>query len=196
MNRIWQPVFGALLAAALPAATAAQDNDAAELAEARAIVAVIYPPAERDAMMRTMLEQFAGQLKQSVPLDIAAFGDPGLSAIVEKFQNNVVGLVMPTVQAHLPKIIEATAVAYTHEFDLAELRDIHAFAETPAGRRYLSRQTALVGDPAVAEVNTAYLRDIQLLAAAKQAEFREELLAYFAKHPEVARKVAEATAAQ
>ena len=196
MNRIWQPVFGALLAAALPAATAAQDNDAAELAEARAIVAVIYPPADRDAMMRTMLEQFAGQLKQSVPLDIAAFGDPGLSAIVEKFQDNVVGLVMPTVQAHLPKIIEATAVAYTHEFDLAELRDIHAFAETPAGRRYLSRQTALVGDPAVAEVNTAYLRDIQLLAAAKQAEFREELLAYFAKHPEVARKVAEATAAQ
>jgi len=196
MNRIWQPVFGALLAAALPAAAAAQDNDAAELAEARAIVAVIYPPAERDAMMRTMLEQFAGQLKQSVPLDIAAFGDPGLSAIVEKFQDNVVGLVMPTVQAHLPKIIEATAVAYTHEFDLAELRDIHAFAETPAGRRYLSRQTALVGDPAVAEVNTAYLRDIQLLAAAKQAEFREELLAYFAKHPEVARKVAEATAAQ
>lgn len=196
MNRIWQPVLGALLAAALPAAAAAQDNDAAELAEARAIVAVIYPPAERDAMMRTMLEQFAGQLKQSVPLDIAAFGDPGLSAIVEKFQDNVVGLVMPTVQAHLPKIIEATAVAYTHEFDLAELRDIHAFAETPAGRRYLSRQTALVGDPAVAEVNTAYLRDIQLLAAAKQAEFREELLAYFAKHPEVARKVAEATAAQ
>ena len=196
MNRIWQPVLGALLAAALPAAAAAQDNDAAELAEARAIVAVIYPPAERDAMMRTMLEQFAGQLKQSVPLDIAAFGDPGLSAIVEKFQDNVVGLVMPTVQAHLPKIIEATAVAYTHEFDLAELRDIHAFAETPAGRRYLSRQTALVGDPAVAEVNTAYLRDIQLLAAAKQAEFREELLAYFTKHPEVARKVAEATAAQ
>ena len=196
MNRIWQPVLGALLAAALPAAAAAQDNDAAELAEARAIVAVIYPPAERDAMMRTMLEQFAGQLKQSVPLDIAAFGDPGLSAIVEKFQDNVVGLVMPTVQAHLPKIIEATAVAYTHEFDLAELRDIRAFAETPAGRRYLSRQTALVGDPAVAEVNTAYLRDIQLLAAAKQAEFREELLAYFAKHPEVARKVAEATAAQ
>ena len=196
MNRIWQPVLGALLAAALPAAAAAQDNDAAELAEARAIVAVIYPPADRDAMMRTMLEQFAGQLKQSVPLDIAAFGDPGLSAIVEKFQDNVVGLVMPTVQAHLPKIIEATAVAYTHEFDLAELRDIHAFAETPAGRRYLSRQTALVGDPAVAEVNTAYLRDIQLLAAAKQAEFREELLAYFAKHPEVARKVAEATAAQ
>lgn len=196
MNRIWQPVFGALLAAALPAAAAAQDNDAAELAEARAIVAVIYPPAERDAMMRTMLEQFAGQVRQSVPLDVAAFGDPGLSAIVEKFQDNVVGLVMPTVQAHLPKIIEATAVAYTHEFDLAELRDIHAFAETPAGRRYLSRQTALVGDPAVAEVNTAYLRDIQLLAAAKQAEFREELLAYFAKHPEVARKVAEATAAQ
>jgi hypothetical protein len=196
MNRIWRPVLGALLAAALPAAAAAQDNDAAELAEARAIVAVIYPPADRDAMMRTMLEQFAGQVRQSVPLDVAAFGDPGLSAIVEKFQDNVVGLVMPTVQAHLPKIIEATAVAYTHEFDLAELRDIRAFAETPAGRRYLSRQTALVGDPAVAEVNTAYLRDIQLLAASKQAEFREELLAYFAKHPEVARKVAEASAGQ
>ena len=193
MKGIWGPVFGALLAVAVPASAAAQDGDAAELAEARAIVAIMFPPAEREQTMRTLMDQLMSQVKQSSAIDFAAFGDPGLTAIVTQFQDSVVGLLMPTVQAHLPRIFEATAVAYTHEFDLAELREIHAFAATPAGGHYLSRSAAMVGDPAVAEVNTAYFHEIQSIAAAKQSEFREQLLAYFTAHPEIARKVAEAT---
>ena len=196
MKKVLAPVLGALLVAAFPSCAAAQDNDAAELAEARAIMAIMFPPAERDEMMRTLIEQFSGQVKQAAPFDSATVGDAGLSTMLTQFQDNMIGLIMPTVQAHLPKIIEATAVAYTHEFDLAELKEIHAFAETPVGRHYLSRSTALVGDPAVAEVNTAYLRDVQQIVLAKQGEFRDQLLAYFTAHPDVAAKVVKASRQQ
>lgn len=193
MKRIWQPVLGALLVAALPSAAAAQDSDAAELVEARAIVTIMFPPAEREQTIRTLIEQLTSQVRQAIPSDMAAIGDPGLTKMVEQYQDNVVGLLMPTVQAHLPKILDATAVAYTHEFDLAELQNIHAFAETPAGRHYLSRSAALLGDPAVAEVNTAYIREIQAIAATKQEEFRAQIVAYLTAHPDVARKVTEVT---
>jgi hypothetical protein len=193
MKRFWQPILGALLVATVPAAAAAQDDAAAELAEAHEIIAIMYPAAERDQMVRTMIEQFAGQIGQAVPLDKDAFGDPALAKMVEQYRDGMVGLVLPTVQAHLPKILEATALAYTHEFDLAELREIRAFAQTPAGRHYLSRSLALIGDPAIAEVNTAYMREVQALGATKQAEFREQVRTYFKAHPEAARKVFEAS---
>jgi hypothetical protein len=191
MKRIWGAVLGALLAVAVPAA--AQNDEAAELVEARAIVAVMFPPTERDQMFRTMIEQLIGQMEQAAPFDITSIGDPALTKMVAQFRDSMMESVMPIVQAHLPRILDASAVSYTHEFDLAELRDIRAFAETPAGRHYLSRSTALLGDPAVAEANTAYMREIQALAAVRQGDFREEVRDYFEAHPEVARKVAEAT---
>ncbi len=192
MKWIWRPVLGALLVAAPPATAQAQEPDPAELAEARAIVAVMFPPDERDQMIQTLIEQIASQLEQVTPFDVESFGDAGLTNMVANFRAELVGVIMPTVQTHLPKILEATATAYTNEFDLAELRDIRAFSETPSGRRYLSRSTALVGDPAVAEANTVYFRAIRTIAEAKQAEFTEQLRAYFTKYPELARRVAEA----
>ena len=196
MMRTWGPVLGALIAIAAPGAAAAQVDDAAELAEAHAIVGIMFPPAQRDETMRTLIEQVAGQLRQAFPADFAKIGDPGLTAMMTQFRASLLEAMMPTVQAHMPRMFEATAIAYTHEFDLGELREIHAFAETPAGRHYLSRSAALIGDPAVAEANTAYFRDIQDLVATEQAEFTEQLTAYFTKHPDVARKVTEATGAQ
>ncbi len=160
-------------------------------------MAIMFPPAERDQMMRTLIEQFSGQVKQAAPLDSATVGDAGLSTMLTQFQDNMIGLVMPTVQAHLPKIIEATAVAYTHEFDLAELKEILTLsrgllpASTTCRARPLSSATRLV-----AEVNTAYLRDVQQIVLAKQSEFRDQLLAYFQAHPDVAAKVVKASRQQ
>src|SRR5690606_10775689 len=138
MRWIWRPALGALLVAAPPATAQAQEPDPAELAEARAIVAVMFPPDERDQMIQTLIEQIASQLEQVTPFDVESFGDAGLTNVVANFRAELVGVIMPTVQTHLPKILEATATAYTNEFDLAELRDIRAFSETPSGRRYLS----------------------------------------------------------
>jgi hypothetical protein len=175
-----------------PGSAAAQDNDAAELAEARAIVGVAFPPTERDQMMRSLIQQFASQVEAADPMQVEAIGDPGLTKLIGDFRGKMLDDMMPLVKGHLPKILEATAVAYTHEFDLAELKEMHAFAETPTGRHYLSRSSALIADPAVAEVNTAYIRDLQTLAATKKAELKDQLMAYLKAHPAVAMKVADA----
>lgn len=196
MKRIWRAGLGALLLATLPAPSAAQETDPAELAEARAIVGVIFPPEERDQMMQGLIEQVAGQIEQAMPVDVGSLGDPELTALIKQYRAGMLDLIMPTVRAHLPNIIEATAVAYTREFDLAELRDIRAFAETPSGRRYLSRSTALISDPAVAEANTAYFRELQAVAAPYEAEFRQRMTSYLTEHPEVARKITAASRAR
>lgn len=182
-------VASGLLAAALASGTAmAQGSEAAEIAEARAIIGAVMPPEQRNAMVEQVINQLTGQLADSLDLD--KLGDPGLLALFTDYRKDLIVAFMPKVRENLPKIAEAMAVAYTHEFSLAELKDIHAFADTPAGRHYLSRSAAIIGDPTVAAVNTAHMRELQIVAAPKMAEFKKRVLAYFEAHPEVAKKIA------
>lgn len=180
------PASAAAAQAAPPAPATA--GDAAKLAEAHAIIAVMFPPAERKRMMDKLLTQLSAQFSAGFP---AAFmTDPGLKAIVDDFMARAHGRQLAVLQKHMPSIFEATAIAYTHEFSLAELKDIHAFAETPAGRHYLSRATALIGDPAVANANKALIVDAQALTKSMLPELKEKLVAYVKAHPDVAAKIA------
>lgn len=167
---------GGPAAAEEPAQVAAPAIDEAELAEARAIMDIVFPPAEREETFGVLMEQTLDQFRGSLPLDDA---DPGLRDILDRYLDRVPARLAPTLRAHLPLIIEATAVAYTNEFTLEELRDIHAFARSPSGKRYLQRSTALMGDPAVAAANTAYFTDVMAVDGEMRRELVEELNAYF-----------------
>jgi hypothetical protein len=188
MRRIFWPVAGAILAATAPAAATAQETpaaqaaDPAELAEARAIMEIAFPTAERDETFGTMAGQFLDQFRRAIP---DAVTDPGLKAILDAYLDDLPARLMPMMRVHLPKIIEATAVAYTNEFSLQELEDIHAFARTDTGRHYFSQSAKLVGDPAVAAANTAYMGDLQHLQKTLGEEFMKEVVAYLEEHPEV-----------
>lgn len=180
--------FGALLASVLSSGVAAaQDADTAKLAEARAIVSAVMPPESREQTVAQVIDQLSSQVTASMDLEKA--GDPGLVALFAAYRKNLIATVMPTVRMNLPKIAEAMAIAYTHEFNLSELKDIHAFADTPSGVHYLSRSAAILGDPTVAAVNTAYLRELQQVVAPHAAEFKAKVVAYFTAHPAVAKKV-------
>jgi hypothetical protein len=163
--------------------------DAAELAEARAIMEIMFPVEEREATFHELMQNVLRQIEQAVPADAVTGGDPGLTAILSGFRAEVPTLVMPTVRLHLPRIVDATAVAYTHEFDLAELKAIRTFAETPEGRHYLSRSTALIGDPVVAAANSAYLADVNALAMQARQELQAKLVDYLRAHPDVAARI-------
>jgi acyl-CoA thioesterase len=179
----------AILAATAPVAATAQETpaaqapDPAELAEARAIMEIAFPTAERDETFGTMAGQFLDQFRGAIPADAVA--DPGLKAILDAYLDDLPARLMPMMRVHLPKIIEATAVAYTNEFSLQELEDIHAFARTETGRHYFSQSAKLVGDPAVAAANTAYMGDLQRLQKSLGEEFMKEAIAYLEAHPEV-----------
>jgi hypothetical protein len=58
----------------------------------------------------------------------------------------------PVMKAQLPVLSEAYASAYAREYSAAELQQMIAFAQTPAGQHYLSRRDFVDLDPAVLEV--------------------------------------------
>lgn len=192
--RIAAVVGAFLLAAVVTSGAAAQDADPAEMTEARAIVATLMPPEQRNQMVEQAINNLTGQVAASLDLD--KIGDTGLVSLFADYRKDVIASAMPTVRSNLPKIAEAMAVAYTHEFSLAELKDIHAFAETSSGRHYLSRSSAILGDPAVAAVNTQYIRELQQAAAPRMEAFKAKVTAYFAAHPDVAKKIVAASAKQ
>lgn len=184
--------FVTALAASVPAA--AQDAapaaavDSAELAEARAVIEIMYPPAERAKMFDTLLVNLNEQIRGSMPLD--ALEDAGLKAIVEDYLGSLAARQTPVLQKHTPALLEAMAVAYTNEFTLDELHDIRAFAQTPSGGRYLSRAAAIIADPAIAAVNTAIMTEAYDLAGTMRGELQQKVIGYLTEHPEVAQQLA------
>jgi len=201
MRAILAAVVGATLIVSMPAAAAAQaqpaaagqPDDPAKLAEARAIVQIVSPPAEREKTLSALLPKIEAQMR--TPLPPAVEADPGLKAVIEGGYKDFMGLAQQVLLKHMPDMMEATAVAYTHEFSLAELRQIHAFADTEAGHHYLSRAASVLGDPAVAKANSAMIADLHQLLATKKAELKDKFAAYLEAHPDVAKKVADADAA-
>jgi hypothetical protein len=195
MRQCLGPILGALLIVSIPAAAAAaaqhapqaQPDEAAKLAEARAIVAIISPPADRERTLDTLLPKFVAQFRPKFPP--AMMADAGLQAIIDGEAKEMIAEERPLILKHMPDQAEANAIAYTHEFSLAELKQIHAFAQTPAGHHYLSRSASLVTDPAVAKANTALFADVQQVAAAHKAELKQKLIAYFTAHPDRAKEL-------
>lgn len=194
MRRMKTAVFTAMIAAALPAAALAQSapaaagEDAAKLAEAHAILGIMFPPERRNQIFQTVLTQVATQVEQ-IASSKDTSGDAGVDAILAKFKSDAAGAARQVILDHLPQLMEANAQAYTHEFSLDELKQIHAFAQTPAGSHYMSRAAALVSDPSVVAANSALGNDARTLIQGQTAKLRSDLAAYFKAHPGVAEKV-------
>jgi hypothetical protein len=187
LKKLFAPILGACLIASSPAgASVPTPEQQAELAEAQAIIDVMLPPAQRQKMFDDMLTTITNQMRQGMQTE--ALADPGVNAIVSKYLDRMVEAQKPLLQKHVPAMTEAIATAYSNEFSLAELKDIHAFANTPSGRHYLSRSLALVSDPAVAKVNMAMIKETQQLILGMRDDLKAELLAYYEAHPEAITK--------
>jgi hypothetical protein len=189
MKRVLGPVAAACLIvfASSGASAQSQPDQAAKLAEAHAIIAVMFPPAERQRMLDKMQSDVMAQMRPLLPAALMA--DPGLKTIIDSYIKEAMQRQRAIMQKHQPQLFEAMAAAYTHEFSLAELKDIHSFAESPSGAHYLSKSTAIVGDPAVAKVNTAMFADLHALTQAMMPDLKEKILAYLKAHPDVAAKL-------
>ena len=186
-------IVAALIAAAVPCAAVAQAAptavpDSAKMQEARAIIAVMFPPAERDQKMHDMLTTMIGQMRGSMA-HLEQVNDPGLKAILDRFVDGVPDKMMPAIRKYFPSMLEATAEAYSHEFSLEELKQIHAFAETPAGHHYFNKMTDLLKDPSVAKANETFFQGIQGLQQQEVAALKQEVMTYLKAHPEVLKKL-------
>ena len=191
MKKLLGPVLGAVLIAWAPASEAAalpdsatQADDAAKLAESHAIINIMFPPATRAQMMDKMMADLTAPIRQNLPID--GITDPGLKALFKEYMDNLFAAERPVIIRHLPAMTDAMAVAYSHQFSLGELKDIHAFALSPSGGDYFSHVMAVVGDPAVMKVNADMIADAQKAAKDSVGGFKDKLVAYIKAHPDTA----------
>lgn len=188
--RVFRTFFAplALLLLSTGGALAAQDEAAAvpaeKLALARQIIDVMYPAETREQMLLDISGNFARQAMAG-SLSGPLYAEPGIRAIADRFIADMPEAMRPVVSRHLPKIFEATAIAYTRQFTLEELRDILAFGRTPAGQRYFTSLPAILSDPAIAAANQAYMAEIMPVSREAGLRARGELEAYLRAHPEV-----------
>lgn len=162
--------------------------DPARVELGRQIIAVMFPPDQRDAIMHKLLVTLLGQFRQGVQMP-KGFDDPGLKKIMDDSFASIPGRLEPLLHKHLPLIWEATAHAYAREFSTDELTQILAFAHTPAGQHYLERATALMGDPEVGAANAAYMGELQGYAQQIKIDTGTQIGAYLRAHPEVAARL-------
>jgi hypothetical protein len=180
--------------AAAQAAAPTQTPDANELAEARAIIEIMFPPSQRQQMIKKMMEDILAPMRASLPK--GALDEPGLKAIMDEHLTKMQARSLKLFQKHMPALFEAMVTAYTREFSLAELKEVHAFARSPAGTHYLSKSTAMVGDPAMVQVNTAMFADSRVLSQEMLPKLKQDIMDYLIAHPELAQKLAAERSAQ
>lgn len=184
-------MMSAALAALAPAAaTAAQPApatpataalDARALATAREIIRVGFPEDKRIEMFSGVVDTMTGQMRSAMMPSLN--NDPVAKGMVERKLDSFIPQGKAVMVQHIPAFMDAYAQGYAREFSQAELDQILVFAKTPVGQHYFLRSSAIIADPAFAEANKAYLRELQPLVEKMQRELVAELTAYFMKHP-------------
>jgi hypothetical protein len=184
-----------LLFLASPGSLAAQDETyvppADELAEAQVIIEAMLPPDKREQILLDLASTVAKQASAGF-MNGPLFEEPGIKVIVEGFLADLPMVYRPLFAEHMPKILEATAVAYTREYTLEELRDIAAFARTPSGQRYFLRIQTLQSDPGVAAASSAMFTDLAPIARDAGIKVGQEVEAYLSDNPEVVERLKKA----
>lgn len=155
---------------------------------AHAIIDIMFPPAQREAMMDKLISDMMTPIRQNMPS--TGFTDPGLKALLNTFMDKVQAQQQQQIQKHFPELLDAMATAYTNAFSMDELRDVLTFALTPSGGRYLSRSVTLASDPAVAKVYSAMIVEGNALNKPLLEQFKTQVMDYLKAHPEVAQKMA------
>lgn len=157
---------------------------AEELAEAGIIINAMFPADQREQILLDLASAVANQAAGGF-MSGPVFEEPGIRAIMDNYLADLPETFRPLFAKHMPNIFEATAIAYTREFTLEELRDISAFARTASGQRYFISLQKFQSDPAVAAANQAMFADLATLQQTTGARLRKEVELYLIANPDV-----------
>ena len=132
-------------------------------------------------MFFAAVDAMAGQLRSAT---MARFNnDPAAKAIMDRSLDRFLAAGKAVIGRHVPAFMDAYAQGYAREFSIAELEQLLAFVQTPAGAHYFLRSSAIIADPAFAAANTDYIRELQPLIEKMRTDLTQELGAYYASHP-------------
>jgi len=150
------PLAALLLAPGVASAQepAAAAVDPARLAEARALVDVLMPPAERERMVEAMTAPVIANVRRAMAEDPSLSemmgANPRAREMFDAFLQKQGASTEALMREALPGMIPAMANAYARRFDVGQLREIRAFFETPTGRTYARQAATIMSDPDVA----------------------------------------------
>ena len=139
--------------AAPPQAAPVETAQPAKIELARLFVELTMPADQFIAVMRASAKMVAAA-------DFDDSGDEAAKTAADRQVDELIAAAEPKVRQWLPNIFEAYASAYAREFSAQELAQMVAFAESPAGRHYLSGSDFLDGDPGVAAANEALKKEL------------------------------------
>jgi len=126
-----------------------------------------------DQFVDTMRSAIAAGLSDSLGAD----ADEGTKAESAKSMKRFLVLYEPKLRERMPNLLEAYAQVYAREFSADELREMVAFAQSPAGHHYLSRRLALELDPAVLLQEQGFQNDALPILRQIQKEMCQEATA-------------------
>lgn len=177
----------ALAAVCAPSAVVAQgaqapsqaEPAAEEIALARQIVELGYPPEQREELFFGAMDQMTAQMRKGSLATMEA-KDPGAIAILDRWLANYLADGKVVLRRHLPVIMNGITQSYASLFTEQELRDILAFVSTPSGKSFFVQSSNILSQPAFAEANQAYMTDVLAGLPAARAALMKELAEYYA----------------
>lgn len=162
-------------------ATAASEAESGKLAIAREIVANGFPVDQREEMFGRAMDAMLAQVRATMFASLK--NDPGAEKLVNDHVNDFIVEGKSVLSRHIPGMMDAVAVAYSHEFSLSELQDLRSFSATPTGRHFFLRNSAILSDPSFRAANEAYMRELMPPMERMRSELTIALMRYFAEHP-------------
>ena len=131
-----------------PPAIAASEPDAEVLRAARDLLAVMFPPAEREKLFDTIsnsqMSNIVAGVKQANPC-------PCATAVIDRFVKEYEEDSRTELHRSMPRLFEIYARAYARQFSIDELREIAAFIRTSTGSKYVQRGSLIMTDPEVGQ---------------------------------------------
>jgi len=121
---------------------------------ARQFVALTLSADDYVKMMRASAMSMAEALSETL-------GDGSEDPAADEKMQRTFEQIEPKVRAHLPKLADAYSRAYARAYSEAELLELIAFAQSSAGKRYMTGDDGFTEDPAVREAQDEMMGEIQ-----------------------------------
>lgn len=153
--------------------------DPARLTAARDLIDVIMPPATRDQMLDGMVRPMIANVQRNMvenPQFAKVFdSDPRAQDLFKHFMQQQTDRSLAMMRSNMPGMWEAMARAYARRLDVAQMREIKAFFETPTGRTYMQQSLTMMNDPDVLTWQGAMIRESMTHLQADVADFAHQV---------------------
>ena len=156
-----------------------QELDPVSIDLAHQLLDIIAPPATRQAKLAERFKFLAEQTRASYAT-MPGSKDPEFSALVDKNMDDMWQGMVAVMGRHIPALYDAMARAYARKFSAPELREILAFAKTPAGLKFLQSGSLIAQDVDVVAVQQQMLVDMTAGLPARKKKTDAAIAGYVA----------------